>query len=651
MNLLERIKIKGEIFAEYAYLTFELGFKDTGGGFAAEYIFRLPGGACVSNMRIVDADGRVVSARIAAASHISRVCEKRCTACLRKTNDDTYILRIDELKGPCRVIISLYTAAESPLGIRRLSIPLAAASAAEREVERTADINILARGAEDITCPTHNIECLKVSDGILISAHEIAADRDFCIEYSDVSAENSAIAATDGICGEMLCRIFPGRRFFAEKKDRVLFILDESGSLTGAALSAAREFICFAAAHCKSFAVVGAGESLRWVTDGFGEFDETSDRLYAGLSSITLGGSLTKLIPRIKEEISADILPVLVSGSELTEGSLAVEAAAKLLSKSGLCTVTFGACDACGTAAELAEVCGGSCVNVYGGENIENAAERIMRRFLNALRGDIEIIAGSGSITVKQPCAEGDSAAAVVTFSGDYPPYELDVKCGKIKETVRLPRPAIYKSFSPIGLLCASALSAELSEQLISCDPDRAQEIKLEIEKIGVKYSALNSETAYIAELGGDICGVIGAVVPQSGMLFPEVFEGRVSMFREDDEKNDKLVGMCSRMLIGCMRSDGAICAPGELNCDRRLLQTLIAYLALTVSGEIRIGGDFERAAMSYIDDREIYGLKFTRDKKCAAEMLKKFFGDDMTVIDKTPDFYTAARLLADLSE
>lgn len=651
MNLLERIKIKGEIFAEYAYLTFELGFKNIGGEFAAEYIFRLPGGACVSNMRIVDADGSVVSARIAAASHISRICEKSCTACLRKTDNDTYILRIDELKGPCRVMISLYTAAESPLGIRRLSIPLAALSAAERDVERTADINILVRGAEDITCPTHDIDCLKVSNGILISAHGIAADRDFCIEYSDISAENSAIAATDGICGEMLCRIFPGSRFFAEKKDKVLFILDESGSLTGAALSAAREFICFAAAHCKSHAVAVAGESLRWVTDGFREYEETSDRLYTGLSSVTLGGSLTELIPRIKAEIRADILPVLVSGAELTEGSLAVEAAAKLLSESGMCTVTFGAYDSCGTAAGLAEVCGGSCVNVYGGENIENAAERIMKRFLNPLRGDIEIMAGNSSITVKQPCAEGDSAAAVVSFSGDYPPDELDVRCGKIKEKVRIPRPAIYKSFSPIGLLCASALSAELSEKLISCDPDRAQEIKLEIEKVGVRYSALNSETAYIAELSGNICGAIGAVVPQTGMSFPEVFEGRESMFRENDEKNDKIAGVCSRMLIGCMRSDGSICAPGELNSDRRLLQTLIAYLALTVSGEIRSGGDFERAAQTYIDGREISGLKFTDDRKSAGEMLKKFFGGDAPVIDKAPDFYTAARILADLTE
>ena len=651
MNLLERIKIKGEIFAEYAYLTFELGFKDAGGEFAAEYIFRLPGGACVSNMRIVDADGRVVSARIAAASHISRVCEKRCMACLRKTNDDTYILRIDELKGPCRVMISLYTTAESPLGIRRLSIPLSAVSVAERGVERTADIDILARGAEDITCPTHDIDCLKVSDGILISAHGIAADRDFCIEYSDISAENSAIAATDGICGEMLCRIFPESRFFAEKKEKVLFILDESGSLTGAALSAAREFICCAAAHCKRHAVAVAGESLRWVTDGFCEYEETSDRLYTGLSSVTPGGSLTELIPRIKAEIGTDILPILISGPELTEGGLAVEAAAKLISKSGMCSVTFGACGGCVSAAELAEVCGGSCVNVYGGENIEDAAERIMRRFLNPLRGEIEIIAGSGSVTVKQPCAEGDSAAAVVSFSGDYPPDELDVRCGKIKETVRIPHPAIYKSFSPIGLLCASALSAELSEQLIYCDPDRAQEIKLEIEKVGVRYSALNSETAYVAELSGNVCGVIGAVVPQSGMLFPEVFEGRASMFREDDEKNDKLSGVCSRMLIGCMRSDGAICAPGELNPDRRLLQTLIAYLALTVSGEIRSDGDFERAAKNYINDRETCGLKFTRDKRCAAEMLKEFFDGDAPVIDKAPDFYTAARLLADLSE
>ena len=205
----------------------------------------------------------------------------------------------------------------------------------------------------------------------------------------------------------------------------------------------------------------------------------------------------------------------------------------------------------------------------------------------------------------------------------------------------------MYDSFAPTGLVYARLMSRHLTERLRYCAADEVQKLRKALEAIGVRYSAVNSETAYIAEFNGETA-VIRVAIEDASVYGNSVFNNRASMFSEAyEEYTDEMIHLCTKVLVKSMRSDGAICAAGEVDGDIRRRQTLICILALISAERIEPDCEFVRAAERYIGEYSDGELKFTRDAEAARKALKPIFGDKFQdIVGVMPDLYTSARVV-----
>lgn len=657
MNLLKSTTIKGEIFSEYAFLTFDLCFKNNEAeAVSAEYMFGLPKGALISDMKILTSEGKLIRTTITSLSHAEAIWSSdTAAAILRRTEADTYLLSLGSLgSGSCRVLINAYT----PL-CDTLTIPLALGCGGLEQSCAEAEIELLVRGENrKNSSPTHRIVCTAKNGGTLVSSGKIAADRDFCMTVSGEPKENSAIAARGITGGEMLCRIYPDADFFKateHKYSRVLFMYDATGSLLYGAASAAREFLCAAAeAFDGEIAVAVAQREPKFLTDGFCSADEkTLENLTRELSELELGGSVCDMFEFVKPYIDGDTLPVLICGFELTDGKLAAATAERLLSGSGMCCVSFSAYSG-GIAAELAALCGGFYKNIFGGDDIRSRAAVITENFSRGRGGDICAEAfGAESAVIGSADRENDGVTVFVRYSGNMPPANIVLRRGAQCRSYQLENISVYDSFAPIGLVHAEELFARLNAELAVCAPEQVQEIRRQMELVGVKYSALNSETALTAKLDGERPAAIRVVIPSTGCKPHAVFDGRASAFREGDAtpvsaEYSEIMRVCIDMIIKSMRANGAICADGEINSETARQQTLICILALTSADIAKKYPVFTAAAKRFLGGYAYKNAEFTDNPDEAERMLKAIFGSSQSAhFDEVPDLLTAAKLVS----
>lgn len=484
MSLLKKIIVNGDIFYEYSYLSFEFYFENRNIGMENQYTFRLPPGSCISNIMIGinrdnDSQTEIIQPKIVAATHLCGLKNLTDLACLTRLSDDAYSIKITSPVKECRLVLSVYT----PLGLfgekQGIYIPL---TLSESSVPIKTDVDITVHGASitEVFSPSHNILCLETERGTLIELNNISSSDDLKIEINARPRINSAIAATNGLRGEILCHIFPSDKFLTEK-----------------------------------------------------DTDE-------------------------------------IKHSEVLSTS------------------------------------------------------------------------GKGMI-IKYPEHINDSFDVIFEFRGSRPQTEFQLRCGNTCETVRIEKIQIYNRFAPIRLLYAEKLCAELVQTLDSCHPDEVRAIKRKIERIGIKYSVLNTETAFIADLGNNKYGLV-----RTDSAKPENF----SRFR--DSRSDaltvitdhSLLNVYAHSLITLMHGDGAICLSDEYNADERKLQTLLAVLALIAADMINPNGEFARSVKTYIGGSKIRGLGFTPNRGTATVMLKSFIASNPDITVGSPEFYSAVKQL-----
>lgn len=272
-------------------------------------------------------------------------------------------------------------------------------------------------------------------------------------------------------------------------------------------------------------------------------------------------------------------------------------------------------------------------------------------RFLNEIEigteesfENIEInCGGSKGTIIKYPRHIGDSIDAIFEFCGRNPQTEFQIKYGNVCEFVIIEKSQVYNSFAPIRILYAERLCSELSKKLNRCTPDEIYSIKRQIERIGVKYSVLNTETAFVAELGNDEYGLIrtGSIKSESASYFRDSRAGVLDVVCKSESHD-----MSIHTLITLMHSDGAICENDEYNKDERKKQTLLAVLALISANAVKPNGEFMRAAKAYIGGSKICGMSFTSNSGTAIVMLKSFIMSNPDTTVGTPEFYSAIKQL-----
>ncbi len=583
MNILKHIGIKGEIFCEYAFLSFDFEFEnELSDRISTEYIFRLPKGALVSDVKIL-AEDRLIRAKITTASHASKIIDLNVPAAqLRKIDNSTYSMNLSGIaKGSCHILISAYTELNDNSGKKRLNIPLCA--------DCFADIKMNMHQSARCTSTTHNIE---VDEKI---ETRILADRDFCLEFSEFERQNSAIAASDMFGGQMLIRIYP-KAILKRKFKKVLFIYHPD--LFGAVSRCAKEFILYAKEQFSEFTLVSSGGVLS---------GNDTDSLIEALSKITYGGEIK--LDGI--QIDSETLPILVSE--------------KPVLNTHFFNVTIG--DAEGEN------------HIFARDNIQTRAVEIINALSVLKAEDIDVSAENADTEVVS--VTDNSVTIYASYSGTMP------KSVKVNgETIYLNNVSVYRSFAPIGLVCANLHIKREERRLLSAEPFEIIDIRKRLEKIGVKFSALNSETALMATLSGSKVSPIRVAMPIKHKKTYSAFDERYSMFEEVEKvKGRDKANAALDIILRSMRADGAICADGEINEEYKKKQTLICLLAL-IRAEFK-DKTYIKYARDFIGKYSFDGIQFTEDKELAKKFLDKFFaGKTVPTKDYVPDLITSANII-----
>lgn len=274
--------------------------------------------------------------------------------------------------------------------------------------------------------------------------------------------------------------------------------------------------------------------------------------------------------------------------------------------------------------------------------------EMLCKLYTNSGIGENLVISADGAeITVLS--VEKNSVLLYARGFGDILPSDFEVLSSGGRTHIYIEEKGLYKSFAPIGLVCAEHIYKELLKRLDYCLPEQIAEIKTNIEEVGIKFSALNSETAMVIVSEGRRPMPVRVVVPDTA--------GRrtVDKFKEDSVfassiESEKNIEHYRDIIIRSMRARGAVCATGEVNPEIAKAQTVLCVLALISAGMGERLGGFIDVANRYIDGYVYKNLSFTKNEAEAREMLREFYGGSIVSEIEKPDLITAARLMWQIS-
>lgn len=650
MNLFQNIKIDGEIFLEYAFLNYEISFDNKGNTpVSADYMFALPEGAVISKAKFICSDGEVITTSVISVTHAARLQEGSVTSALLGQLDDTsYMFSIGNLGlGISKLRIGLYTPLKDRGEEKMLAIPLTAERGVGSNGKAFADISLIMHEEERVcSSSTHQIITGDKWGKTEIKTDKISADRDFCLKIKDGKKQNCAIAVQKPFGGELLCRLYPS---YTEKKyEKMLMLYDGTGSLLYGAEKAGKELVCnLAKAFSGEFALIVSGEKPKMLTEGFCEnTDENIYTLTEKLSQVQVqGGSLGEAFELAGEFATEDTMMILVSGTNYTEGSISADRAKDFLQDSGMNVVTLGASGISPVADAIKDALGGKREHIYGNDNIKETARSIIRNFSVPQYKGVKVFANG---TEGHIIAADYGITAFFEYSGQRVPGSILVVCGANEEEIAVDGITTYQSFAPLGLVYAKALCRRLEKELKTCAPIEVSRIRKLMEDVGIKYSAINSETALGAVIGESKPSTIRVVVRNQSCDY-KAFDGRASMFKEETkaEISKEIAEICAETVIKAMRADGAICADGEINPELRRGQTMVSLLSLVASPFGEKNKEFIEKGEKYMGDYTPYGLKLTRDRVYAKEQLCRLWGEEEIRFDGTiPDLITAAKIL-----
>ena len=607
MNILKNIKINGEVFLEYAFLSYVISFKSQNEDVSPEYIFSLPEDAQISSFKIY-LNGKMINSKVISAAHASMLLSGNdAYAVLKKVNKFEYILTLGCLSdGKCDVLLTVYV----PVNKNRMVLPLTKGVYGGRISQHTVSVrlNVIDGNNAEISSPTHDVFINNKSDGSTeVSAESIAANRDFCLDIKGREKRNSAILVENANGGEMLCRVCLRELNYVKPK-KLLLIYDSECNFSKGESQLARSFIYYAAKSFGGyFAVMSAN---RFLTDGFVEGnDENIDKLLINLSNIdTYVDSTANFLK------NDDVFAVCVTNSE------------NIKRKNGMYYVSVG------NIRTLSDE------HIYPNDNISERANDVIKYFIKQIAvKNIRAVANSAETSVIS-VSEGGSVTVYVRYVGICP-KTIELILGENRMTENLSDISIYKSYSPLGLVYADKEVKSLENKLLLCPIDDVPSIREKIEQMGVKYSSLNSETALAVRMGANNA-VIKTVIPSSADRSFETDCNVSSIFRESQTilPSSLFIKKCISLITQSLRADGSICVDGEVDYSMKIKQTEICVMAL-IAAEVKI------------DNKTLMRIKnFLRkdiktDSKSAKMFLTKVFDKPSYIPENTkPDLMTAAR-------
>lgn len=603
MNTLQSIKITGEVFSGHAFLSYILSFEGKNKNVSAEYVFSLPEGAQISAFKIY-INSKIINSKVVTASHASMLLSGRdAYAVLKKINACEYMLTLGSVHdGKCDILLTAYV----PLNKNRIILPLTKGGYGNNVSQHKVSIclNVVDGNSGDISSPTHNIIVNKKADGCAeVLAESIAANRDFCLDIKGRDNKNSAVLVEGVNGGEMLCRVSM-QDLNCIKPKKLLLIYDKDCGFSKGESQLARSFIYYGARSFDGSFAVMSGD--KFITDGFVENnDENINSLLYKLSDTEVGDSFALCAE------TNDAVVVCVTNSD------------RVMPDDKTYYVSVG---------NIKKL---SHQHVYPDDNIPEIAREAIEYFVNqSAYENIRLNCGKADAELISISQNG-AVTAYVRYAGVCPDT-IEIICGNAKTVAYISNIEVYNSYLPIGLVYADKRIKQLEKRLLSCSPEEIHNIREEMERIGVKYSVLNTETALAAAMGGDKA-VIKTVIPSDADNTFDIGVNATSMFRETQSivPSDAFAKRCAALILRSLRADGAICADGETDSVIRRRQTEICLMALMVANIKAYEG-----IMTATENKKT-------DTSYAKAYLAQTFGEPTFIPENTkPDLLTAARAL-----
>ncbi len=606
MRWAENIRITGEVFSGYAFLSYKIEYSGKE-GFGADSIFRLPPNSVLSGFKLFQG-GRLVEPELVTASWSATIkgASEKPFASLLKLKNDEYLLSVDSTENTT-VLFNMYV----KLSANRIILPFSRSEHKERISTLSVDLKIMPRC--ELYSPSHEICVSNEGDYSRITLDCSGALRDFCIEINEKEKVSHGISTEEPLGGEMLCCLYPKTK--SKYTPQKLLIVLDGYTPDNAMFFAVKDMAYCLARNCGiKYSVVCRDEA-----DGdFDFFENKGDGLVDFLSNIKVTSEKTEVVTPVCED---DCLKVLVSANPDID----------VKSNPNIITVGDRAVS--------------ENMHVFPYDDMEKMARKSLEILLNG-KNFVKLNAEYGDATVLSYDGE---LFAYVKYSGDIPPKKFTVTIGDKKEEIYLSDIRVYRSFSPIGLIKGKLVCDELYKKLVVCKDYEVWEIRKQLEDAGVKYSILNSETALICELEGKKAK-IKTIFPtyQTGRV-PSEFDKRPLMFREIDEPpSQKFADICRYVLIKSMRSDGSVCSDGET--EYRKKQTLVSVIALVAYK--KPSKEFLKKAENFLSGFSYNGAEYTEDEDTAFLYLEKFIMKDSYIPDDSiPDLLGAATVLHQVIE
>ena len=532
----------------------------------AVYIFPLTGACAVSNFELRVA-GRVIRAVVqerqaARESYRRATDEGRRAALLESERDDVFTVSVGNLPPGEAVAVTIEYAVCLPYhegGTTELRLPLVVApryipgrpihgdpagSGIEEDTDQVGDasritpprlvagfdprvslaigVDIVAGGVEEIGCSQHAVKTSFGDGGVRISLAREGEllDRDFVLRWRLAGREVTSTLLVSGECG-MLSILPPVRDGFPGLPRDVIFILDRSGSMTGAKMaSAARacSLLLATLAPRDRFNICAFDTVAEWLDTAWVAADEQSIergnrylRRISGRGGTELNPALDEALQKIDDGVAGRAAIIVI----LTDGQVGNEADVfrKVQTRLGNARIFTVGVDTAVNEAFLKRVAalgGGTASFVVPGESLEGALRSVGREIGAPLVTGLSVDGAERASIAPSTVADLFEGRATTVFLR-LPAAEVSVRgtwadgsaFHAVVQARRVDLPAIPQ-------LWARARVSDLEDQY-RLQPARQQDVKDQIVKLAVAHCLLTRFTAFVAcdeeiiNRGGDL--------------------------------------------------------------------------------------------------------------------------------------------------
>lgn len=547
------VRIGARISNRVAEISMEQKFRNPfAEALEAVYIFPLPGGSAVSAFEL-KVGNRVIKGLVKERGEARRVYTEAVeqghrAALLEQDRDDLFTVQVGNLPPGEEVTVRIVTSERLPFfedGTTELRLPLVVApryipgsplprdpvgDGVEWDTDQVPDASRLtpprlAPGFDplvglaieveisdgalvDLSCSQH---ATRMSSGkIALTRQDELLDRDFILRWrlAGDRIHTSLQTTKDGFA--MLTILPPKRDGFLGLARDVVFILDRSGSMSGAKMvSAARacSLLLATLGPRDRFAITAFDNTTEWLSEGkFVTADEAG--LEAGekfLRTIDARGG-TELNPAMKEaldlirrrgdDVSRAPIVVILTDGQVGNESAVFQSVQKEGGDARLFTIGIDTAVNEAFLRRLASLGGGTCACVVPGEGLEDALLGIGREIGVPLVVDVEVEGAEELAPARAPDVFAGRAATV--FFRMKKGSEIIVK-GKFangqafKETVK-PSEIDLRA---IGHLWARARVTDLEDQF-RLEPAEQEKIRQEIIALAVRHTLLTRFTSFV---------------------------------------------------------------------------------------------------------------------------------------------------------